>query len=72
MGEDFPAFAITAFYADRKDRNFPKWAAFGIVFRLLWKEFSRPSDHRDDAFAVLCLKISNIFWFYVGVVSGGK
>jgi len=39
----------------------PDWISLYVVFRMLEREFSRPSDHRDAAYASACGKLAKLF-----------
>lgn len=45
---------IKVFHTDKRSTDVEDWAALSIALAMLAKEFARPSDHQDPAFAEAC------------------
>lgn len=53
FGHDFPARAIGALIADKRD-EMPDWLDLPLALLILGREYERDSAHRDAAFAQAC------------------
>ena len=57
VGADYPNDSIMAIYTERRD-NLPIWLELPLVFEILFREFSRHSNHTDILFASMCQRLS--------------
>ena len=71
FGEDFPANSGALIYSDARATGISDMIGLYIAFRVLYKEFMRPSDHQDAAWAALHKKIADLL-FKMGVMRHGK
>lgn len=67
FGDDFPANTGAAIYSDSRETGISDMIGLYVAFRVLYKEFHRPSDHQDVEWAMLHKAIANAF-FYMGVL----
>ena len=67
FGADFPANMGAAIYSDSRETGISDMIGLYVAFRVLYKEFHRPSDHQDIEWAMLHKAIANVF-FYMGVL----
>jgi hypothetical protein len=67
FGEDMPDDSLTLVFSMWDENDIPDWVAYVIAFRVLAKEFTRPSDHQDIPFAALCVKVANVFFTIAGL-----
>ncbi len=71
FGEHFPANSGALIYSDSRESSISDMIGLYVAFRVLYKEFVRPSDHQDVAWAMLHKQISDMF-YYTGVMRHGK
>jgi hypothetical protein len=67
LGDDFPANMGAVIYSDSRETGISDMLGLYITFRVLYKEFARPSNHQDMEWALLHKKIAQLF-FYMGVM----
>jgi len=71
FGEDFPTNSGAVIYSDSRESDISDMIGLYLAFRVLYKEFVRPSDHQDVAWAMLHKQIADLF-FKMGVMRHGK
>lgn len=64
FGRDYPAGTIALIHTDQK-QDVPVWMETLLALRVLAREFSRTSDHRDDDFAALCSRLADLVFLMV-------
>ena len=67
FGDDFPDDMGAAIYSDSRETDISDMIGLYVAFRVLYKEFHRPSNHQDIEWAMLHKAIANAF-FYMGVL----
>jgi len=67
FGDDFPANMGAAIYSDSRETGISDMIGLYVTFRVLYKEFHRPSDHQDIEWAMLHKSIANVF-YHMGVL----
>ena len=58
FGHDFPARAVAALIADKRD-DLPDWLDLPLALLVLAREYDRDSAHRDAAFAQTCRELGH-------------
>ena len=71
FGEDFPTNMGALIYSDTRESDISDMVGLYITFRVLHKEFVRPSNHQDVAWAMLHQEISDVF-YHMGVMRNVK
>ena len=59
-----------ALYTDKRDDSIEDWIALGMAHDILAKEFARPSDHQDVAYAAACDKMAKLIYQMAGLQIG--
>jgi len=67
LGDEFPANMGAYIYSDKRETGISDMIGLYVAFRVLYKEFHRPSDHQDIEWAMLHKAIANVF-FHMGVL----
>jgi hypothetical protein len=67
FGEDFPTNAGTIIYSERRTTDLPEWIGVYIAFKILEREFARPSAHQDLKFSGTCAEFAEILWKFGGL-----
>ena len=67
FGDDFPANMGAVIYSDSRETGISDMIGLYVAFRVLYKEFHRPSNHQDIEWAMLHKAIANVF-FHMGVL----
>jgi hypothetical protein len=62
LGEDFPANSGVAMFSDSRESGLSEMLGCYIAFRVLYKEFVRPSGHQDIEWAALLKEIAQVFY----------
>lgn len=71
FGEHFPTNMGALVYSDSRESSISDMVGLYIAFRVLYKEFMRPSDHQDTSWAELHKQVANLF-YQMGVMRNGK
>jgi hypothetical protein len=66
LGEHFPANSGAIIASDSRESSISDMLGLYIAFRVLYKEFIRPSDHQDIEWAMLHKQIAQVF-YHMGV-----
>jgi hypothetical protein len=66
LGANYPDYHAVLIYGEKRDTYIPDWIVYYIVFEVLYREFSRPSDHRDVPFALVCKDVASLFKLFMG------
>jgi hypothetical protein len=67
FGDDFPANMGATIHSDSRETGISDMIGLYVAFRVLYKEFHRPSDHQDIEWAMLHKAIAQLL-FYMGVM----
>lgn len=67
FGEDYPTGAGVMVYTDQRTTDLPEWISIYIAFRVLTKEFARPSDHQHTDFSEACAEFAEVLWQLAGL-----
>jgi hypothetical protein len=62
FGEDFPTNMGAVIYSDQRETDISDMLGIYIAFRILYKEFMRPSGHQDSEWAMLHKKVADMFF----------
>lgn len=62
LGDDFPANSGAVIYSDSRESGISDMLGLYITFRILYKEFIRPSDHQDVDWALVLKEVSEMFY----------
>lgn len=54
MGADMPSDAGVVVFSERREGDIPDWIGLYITFEILARDFAKPSEYQDKAFAELC------------------
>lgn len=65
FGVEYPAGTLCVLHTDYRT-ELPPWMDLPIAFAVLWREFSRDSDHKDAMFAQACKTLGDLAY---GMVS---
>ena len=61
MGLDFPEYSVAIIHTEKVE-DLPTWLELPVAFEILFREFSRQSDHQDPTFAVTCKQIAELMF----------
>lgn len=67
FGDDFPANMGATIHSDSRETGISDMIGLYVAFRVLYKEFHRPSNHQDTEWAELHKSIANVF-YHMGVL----
>lgn len=67
LGLDYPTGWCALIFGSGRSVDLHDYTAFPIALRVLAREFSRPSSHRDKAFADGCLALADLLFQLIGV-----
>jgi hypothetical protein len=60
FGRDFPEYAVVMLHTEVRD-DLPAWLELPVALRVLAREFSQESDHRDTTFAEAATRLADTF-----------
>ena len=68
FGEDYPPDSLAAIISERREEDIPDWFGVGVAFDINAREFLRPSNHQDVAFATVCKAVARITYQMAGIL----
>lgn len=66
-GSTYPADILALVYAQDRDADIEDYFALPIIFDILKREFSYPSDHQDLVYSARCAEIAEMLYKLAGV-----